>query len=50
MTFGYDPAFTGDRAALVIVAPPKVEGGDYRVLHKQTFHSMDYETQANRII
>ncbi|EDK13064.1 terminase, ATPase subunit [Haemophilus influenzae 22.4-21] len=23
---GYDPAFTGDRAALVIVAPPKVEG------------------------
>ena len=47
---GYDPAFTGDRAALVIVAPPKVEGGDYRVLHKQTFHGMDYETQANRII
>ncbi|MDN3211367.1 terminase large subunit domain-containing protein [Haemophilus sp. SZY H57] len=46
---GYDPAFSGDRAALVIVAPPKVEGGDYRVLHKQTFHGMDYETQANRI-
>ena len=46
---GYDPAFTGDRAALVIVAPPKVEGGDYRVLHKQTFHGMDYETQASRI-
>lgn len=46
---GYDPAFTGDRTALVIVAPPKVEGGDYRVLHKQTFHGMDYETQASRI-
>ena len=46
---GYDPAFTGDRAALVIVAPPKVEGGDYRVLHKQTFHGIDYETQASRI-
>ena len=46
---GYDPAFTGDRAALAIVAPPRVEGGDYRVLHKQTFHGMDYETQANRI-
>ena len=46
---GYDPAFTGDRAALVIVAPPKVEGGDYRVLHKQTFHGMDYEAQASRI-
>ncbi|MBN6064178.1 terminase large subunit domain-containing protein [Aggregatibacter actinomycetemcomitans] len=46
---GYDPAFTVDRAALAIVAPPRVEGGDYRVLHKQTFHGMDYETQASRI-
>ena len=46
---GYDPAFTGDRAALAIVAPPRVEGGDYRVLHKQTFHGMDYETQASQI-
>ncbi|OOF87353.1 terminase large subunit domain-containing protein [Rodentibacter ratti] len=46
---GYDPAFTGDRAALAIVAPPKVEGGDYRVLHWQTFHGMDYEAQSNRI-
>ena len=46
---GYDPAFTGDRAALAIIAPPKVEGGDYRVLHWQTFHGMDYETQASRI-
>ena len=46
---GYDPAFTGDRAALAIVAPPRVEGGDYRVLNKQTFHGMDYETQASRI-
>ena len=46
---GYDPAFTGDRAALAIVAPPRVEGGDYRVLHKQTFHGMDYEMQASRI-
>lgn len=46
---GYDPAFTGDRAALAIIAPPKVEGGDYRVLHWQTFHGMDYEAQARRI-
>ncbi|BFU60779.1 MULTISPECIES: terminase large subunit domain-containing protein [Rodentibacter] len=46
---GYDPAFTGDRAALCLVAPPRVEGGDYRVLHWQTFHGMDYETQAGRI-
>ena len=46
---GYDPAFTVDRAALAIIAPPKVEGGDYRVLHWQTFHGMDYEAQASRI-
>lgn len=46
---GYDPAFTGDRAALAIIAPPKVDGGDYRVLHWQTFHGMDYEAQASRI-
>nr|DAN41995.1 MAG TPA: terminase ATPase subunit [Caudoviricetes sp.] len=46
---GYDPAFTGDRAALCLIAPPKVEGGDYRVLHWQTFHGMDFEAQASRI-
>ena len=46
---GYDPAHTGDRAALVIVAPPRVDGGDYRVLHHQTFHGLDYEAQAARI-
>lgn len=46
---GYDPAYTGDRAALAIVAPPRVEGGDYRVLHYQTFHGIDYEAQARQI-
>lgn len=46
---GYDPAYTGDRAALVIVAPPAVEGGKFRLLHYQTFHGMDFEQQAARI-
>lgn len=46
---GYDPAFTGDRAALAIVAPPRVEGGEYRVLHYETFHGLDYEKQAAKI-
>ncbi|MDP8173115.1 terminase family protein [Pasteurella skyensis] len=46
---GYDPAFTGDRAALALIAPPKVEGGDYRVLHTQTYHGEDYEQQAKYI-
>jgi hypothetical protein len=27
---GYDPAATGDNAALVVVAPPAVEGGKFR--------------------
>ncbi|MBR0573337.1 MULTISPECIES: terminase large subunit domain-containing protein [Pasteurellaceae] len=46
---GYDPAFTGDRAALALIAPPKVEGGEYRILHTQTYHSEDYEQQAKHI-
>lgn len=46
---GYDPAYTGDRAALAIVAPPRVDGGDFRVLHVQTFHGMDFEKQAAAI-
>lgn len=46
---GYDPSYTGDRAALVIVAPPRVEGGVYRILHAQTFHGLDFSAQAERI-
>ncbi|HHW7450596.1 terminase family protein [Pasteurella multocida subsp. multocida] len=46
---GYDPSHTGDRAALVIVAPPRVDGGDYRILHYQTFHGLDFEPQAKQI-
>ncbi|MDO9812484.1 terminase family protein [Glaesserella parasuis] len=46
---GYDPAFTGDCAALAIIAPPRVEGGDYRVLHTETFHGLDFEKQADKI-
>lgn len=46
---GYDPSYTGDRAALVIVAPPRVEGGVYRVLHAQTFSGLDFHAQAERI-
>ncbi len=46
---GYDPAYTGDRAALAIIAPPTIEGGIYRVLHVQTYHGEDYEKQAQII-
>ncbi|AEC16275.1 terminase large subunit domain-containing protein [Gallibacterium anatis] len=46
---GYDPAHTGDRAALAVVAPPAVEGGKYRLLHYKTVHGMDFEQQAGLI-
>lgn len=46
---GYDPAYTGDRAALVLVAPPRVEGGDFRLLHFETFHGLDFTKQADKI-
>lgn len=46
---GYDPAYTGDRAALVLIAPPRMEGGDFRLLHHETFHGLDFATQAEKI-
>jgi len=46
---GYDPALSGDSAGLVVVAPPAVPGGKFRVLHKQQFRGMDFEAQADAI-
>lgn len=46
---GYDPAYTGDRAALVLVAPPRVDGGDFRLLHHETCHGLDFAAQAEKI-
>lgn len=46
---GYDPALSGDSAGLVVVAPPAVPGGKFRVLHKQQFRGMDFEAQAEAI-
>lgn len=46
---GYDPADSGDRAALVVVAPPLVPGGKFRILEKIEFHGLDYTEQADRI-
>lgn len=43
---GYDPALSGDRSALAIIAPPKMDGGIYRVLHVQTYHGEDFAKQA----
>lgn len=46
---GYDPSHTGDSAALVVVAPPLVPGGKFRVLDRVQFKGMDFEAQAERI-
>ncbi|WP_208458682.1 terminase large subunit domain-containing protein [Comamonas antarctica] len=46
---GYDPSHTGDTAALVVIAPPKVAGGKFRLLHRQQFRGADFEAQSEYI-
>ncbi|WP_434771152.1 terminase ATPase subunit family protein [Pseudomonas entomophila] len=46
---GYDPAETGDTAGLVVVAPPMVPGGKFRVLERHQFRGMDFASQAETI-
>ncbi|EJB8389384.1 terminase ATPase subunit family protein [Pseudomonas aeruginosa] len=46
---GYDPAETGDSAGLVVVAPPLVPGGKFRVLERHQFRGMDFTAQAETI-
>lgn len=46
---GYDPAENGDSAGMVIVLPPEVEGGKFRILERYQFKGMDFESQALKI-
>lgn len=46
---GYDPALTGDSAGCVVLAPPAVEGGKFRVLEALQWNKMDFEAQAEGI-
>lgn len=46
---GYDPSFTGDSAALVVIAPPDKPGGKFRILEKHQFRGMDFAAQAAAI-
>lgn len=46
---GYDPADSGDSAGLVVVAPPMVPGGPFRVLERHQFKGMDFAAQAEFI-
>ncbi|MFT3967089.1 MAG: terminase family protein [Sphingobium sp.] len=48
---GYDPQESedGDNAALVIAAPPLVEGGTFRILERHQLRGLDFEQQAEFI-
>ena len=46
---GYDPSSTGDSAALVVLAPPLVPGGKFRMLERLQFKGMDFAKQAEEI-
>lgn len=46
---GYDPAGTGDSAALVVLAPPDGPGGKFRLLERHQFRGMDFLAQAQAI-
>lgn len=46
---GYDPALTGDSAGCVVLAPPTVPGGKFRVLEKHQWRGLDFEAQAESI-
>lgn len=50
---GYDPnggGPTGDSAAIVVLAPPAVPDGKFRVLEKHQFKGIDFEEQAQAIL
>ncbi|MGO4222145.1 terminase ATPase subunit family protein [Lysobacter sp. TAF61] len=46
---GYDPAMHGDSAGCVVVAPPAVRGGKFRILEKHQWRGMDFAGQADAI-
>lgn len=46
---GYDPALSQDQASVVVVAPPTVEGGKFRVLETLSFVGVDFQAQAEAI-
>ena len=46
---GYDPSRTRDDASLAVVAPPKVDGGRFRLVEKMSMNGCDFEVQAAAI-
>ncbi|WP_448195714.1 terminase ATPase subunit family protein [Raoultella planticola] len=46
---GYDPSHSGDSAGCVVLAPPVVAGGKFRILERHQWKGMDFATQAGSI-
>ena len=46
---GYDPSHSGDSAGCVVLAPPVVAGGQFRILERHQWTGMDFATQAESI-
>lgn len=46
---GYDPSLRGDSAGCVVIAPPVVAGGKFRILERHQWKGMDFATQAEAI-
>lgn len=46
---GYDPSHTGDNCGCIVLAPPMVPGGKFRILEKHQWRGMDFEGQAEAI-
>ncbi len=46
---GFDPSRDGDTSSVVIVAPPTVTGGKFRIVKILSWKGMDFATQAEKI-
>ena len=46
---GYDPSLRGDSAGCIVIAPPVVAGGKFRILERHQWKGMDFAQQAESI-
>ncbi|MCL2020945.1 MAG: terminase ATPase subunit family protein [Betaproteobacteria bacterium] len=46
---GYDPSVSSDSSALVVLSPPAVPGGKFRLLERYQWKGMDFQAQADAI-
>lgn len=46
---GYDPSDTGDKQGCVVIAPPSLPGGKFRILERIQLQNPDYQVQADEI-